>query len=121
DHSRGEPDRAHPRGPRRRRLPGARVRDRARAYFFRFAATSITFISGPPAGSTMNISNLKLLSSAQVMTSLAAIFLPDIGSNVGPEVMVRPLHGVSQLPVEFMIPVPMLSTQELTYFPVVLS
>jgi len=64
---------------------------------------------------------LKLLSSTQVVTSLEAIFLPDIGSNMGSEVMVTTLHGASQEPVEFMMPVPMLSTQELTNFPVLLS
>ena len=65
-----------------------------------------------------NISIFSVPSAFHVDTILLVIFCPLMGSIMSPlEVQTLSLHS----PVMYMIPVPMLSIQVLTYFPVMLS
>src|SRR6185295_15257542 len=97
-------------------LAGAGLRPEA---YFRFAVISIIFISSP-VGPWPNISMVNVLSSAQVIFELVVVFLPVIGSHMSP-LCVQTLPASSQVPVEYMMPVPMLSIQELTYILATLS
>src|SRR6185436_1664080 len=95
--------------------PGGHVGERGALSegYLRFATISIALSSLRAAGSSPYISFLKVLSSIQVTTDLMVDCPPVMGSEKE-LVEVHFLPPSSQVPVEFMMPVPMLSTHELT-------